>query len=142
MRPGPSAISFASYLRNRSQVSGLSKTPEELWSGAVPRDPLPRLLGVVPPQNQEFTDIVSNSSGTDDHDASEDGPEWYPDDATPANHFGLADADDDDESSDRPSLPLTIFQTKQRCSSKEIRCSVCCQPGNKGENSKFCERST
>ena len=30
------AISTASYIRNRGPVAGLSKTPEELWSGKVP----------------------------------------------------------------------------------------------------------
>ena len=31
------AISLASYLRNRCQVSGLPRTPEEMWSGEVPK---------------------------------------------------------------------------------------------------------
>ena len=30
------AISAASYIRNRGLVAGLSKTPDELWSGTVP----------------------------------------------------------------------------------------------------------
>ena len=30
------AISNASYIRNRGQVTGLSKTPNELWSGNTP----------------------------------------------------------------------------------------------------------
>ena len=30
------ALSGASYIRNKSPVAGLSKTPVELWSGKVP----------------------------------------------------------------------------------------------------------
>ena len=30
------AISTASYIRNRGPVAGLSKTPDELWTGKVP----------------------------------------------------------------------------------------------------------
>ena len=30
------AIASASYIRNRGPVAGLSKTPEELWSGKTP----------------------------------------------------------------------------------------------------------
>ena len=63
-------------------------------------------MGGVPPQNQELPELVSNSSGSDDdQDVLEDGPEWYPDDATPTNPFGPGDDDNDAETTYIPSFP-------------------------------------
>ena len=69
-------------------------------------NPLPQLLGAVPLQNQELPELVSNSSGSDeDQYVLEDGPEWYPDDATPTNPFGFVEDDTDAEPTDRSSFP-------------------------------------
>ena len=55
-------------------------------------NPLPQLPRSPLPQSADLPKLVSNSSGDDeDEDHLEDGPEWYPNDATPLNPLGVTD---------------------------------------------------